>query len=413
MEVATSPGPTTAHVRRSLSLLALSPVPLGALRTGHGLRVHHMLRRLAVRHRITLVHWSEDRDRSNEAGEVASMRVVPCEGPSLAQASGLRRLARAFSLRHPYPSSIPMRETVRMLVASGGFDVVLAFHPALLDLAAEVRGLPVVADFVDEPVLGALRQLRAAGGGLALARLARFAVAAARYERLHCRNVSTCVVVGEDDARWLRRVVSGAVVRVVPNGVDSDYFRPAGTATEPYLLVFTGRMDFPPNIAAVLHFHRRILPRIRRRCPQVRWAVVGAEPVPEVRSLQADPSVTVTGFVEDVRPHLESAAVVVSPLVTGSGIKTKVLEAWAMSRPVVATPLGCTGLRAHDGENLRIAGHPEEFAARVLELFQDPSEAAELGRAGRLTVLRHYDWDSQANRLEGILYDTLERHRGA
>jgi sugar transferase (PEP-CTERM/EpsH1 system associated) len=407
------PHATTPASRGSLRLLVLSPVSLDALRTGHGLRVHHMLKRLAARHRITLVHWDDGGRPTNGAAAEAAMRVVTCVGPTLAPVRGLRRLARALPARDPYPSSIPMRETVERLLATEEFDLVLAFHPALLSVAAAVRRLPAVADFVDEPVLGALRQMRSPGGPLELARLARLAVSAARYERAHCRRVSCCVVVGDDDARWLRRTVPGIRVHVVPNGVNSDYFKPAGIAIEPASLVFTGRMDFGPNIAAALHFHRRILPRIRRSCPQVRWTVVGAEPVARILALGAHPGVTVTGYVEDVRPHLESAAVVVSPLVTGGGIKTKVLEAWAMSRPVVATPLGCAGLRARDGENLRIARHPEAFAVRVLELLQDPGAAAELGRAGRLTVLEHYGWDSQASRLEEILYEALETHRRA
>jgi sugar transferase (PEP-CTERM/EpsH1 system associated) len=413
MGAATGPCSATGPSRGSLAVLVLSPVPHDALRTGHGLRVHHMLRHLAARHRITLVHWNDDRDRSGGVREVTGARIVPCQGPSLTNVTGLRRLARAFPVRQPYPSSLPMREAIERLLATEAFDVVLAFHPALLGLAAEVRSVPVVADFVDEPVLGALRQLRAPRGVLGFTRLARFVASAIRYERANCRKVSCCVVVSDADARCLRRIVPDAVVHVVPNGVDPDYFKPLRSAIEPYSLVFTGRMDFPPNVDGALHFHRRILPKIRASCPQVRWTIVGAEPTARIRTLRADPGVMVTGYVEDVRPHLASAAVVVSPLVTGGGIKTKVLEAWAMSRAVVATSLGCTGLRARDGENIRIADRPADFAVRVLELLYDTGAAAELGRMGRITVLEHYGWDAQASCLERILYEAIEMHRRA
>jgi glycosyltransferase involved in cell wall biosynthesis len=203
-----------------------------------------------------------------------------------------------------------MQETVKGLLAIGDFDAVLAFHPALLGPAATVRGLPVVADFVDEPVLGALRQLRAAGGVLGFARLARFVASAVRYERAHCRHVSCCVVVSDADARCLRRIVPATPVHVVPKGIDFDYFKPSGIAIQPYSLVFTD-------------------------------------------------------------------------------------------------------LRARDGENVRITDHPKQFAARVLEFLHDPLAAAELGRAGRLTVLEHYGWAAQASHLEDILWEPIERQRGA
>jgi sugar transferase (PEP-CTERM/EpsH1 system associated) len=389
----------------------LSPVSLNSLHTGHGLRLYHMLYQLAQRHPITLVHWDDHVHPAKPEGVDASMRVVPCVGPTLTRARGLAHVVRAFALRPPYPSSNSMREALERLLSTEAFDAVLAFHPALLALASGVRGIPFVADVLDEPVLGAIRDLRAAGSALEFARLLRFAASAARYERFHCRCASCCVVVSDDEARWLRRIVPRTPVRVVPNGVDHDYFRPTGAGVDLDSMVFTGRMDFPPNVAGVLHFYRRILPQIRGSRPRAHWTIVGANPSAHIQELQADPGVTVTGYVDDVRPYLESAAVVVSPLVTGGGIKNKVLEAWAMARPVVATRLGCAGLYAHDGENLSIANDPREFAIRVVALLDDPGAAQELGRAGRRTVIERYGWDTQASNLEAVLRDAIERYR--
>jgi glycosyltransferase involved in cell wall biosynthesis len=192
---------------------------------------------------------------------------------------------------------------------------------------------------------------------------------------------------------------------VLPNGVATDFFQPSERVPEPHSLVFVGNLDSAANVAGVHYFYREILPLIRQACPTVRWYVVGANPPPDVLALAADPCVSVTGFLDDVRPYLERASIVVSPMISGSGIKNKVLEAWAMGKAVVSTPLGCAGLRAVDHTNIAIAMGRRKFAELTITLLHRPDLAATLGRAGRQTVERYYSWDAQAARLEAILWD--------
>jgi len=198
-------------------------------------------------------------------------------------------------------------------------------------------------------------------------------------------------------------------VHVTPNGVDATFFGPLDRPERPATIVFTGTMFFRPNVTAVLHFYQQILPLIRREQPDAHFVVVGRDPVPEIAALSADPHVTITGFVDDVRPWLAESCVMVCPMIMGSGIKNKVLEALAMARPVVSTRLGVEALDVTDGRDLRVADSPAEFAAAVLELLGDPAARRRLGQAGRDLVMRRYTWDACAASYDAIYAELATR----
>jgi len=387
-------------------ILALAPALPVCPRDGVALRVHHLLGRLSATHDVTLVHFRAASDRPEVSAVTARMRGVVCDPPGGQQASG-PRLFRAARLPSPYAPSASMDRAVRLLVSAERFDVVLAVHPAVLRHAFVEAGPPVVADLMDEPVLKIWRELHLARRPDTALRLVRRILGLLLYERALCSRAASCVVVGDDEARNLRRIVPTARIQVVPSGVDVDYFRPLDIRTEPHALLFSGNLDYGPNVAAIQYFHRRVWPRVLRGCPGAHWYIVGANPTPPIAALAREAGVSVTGFVPDLRPYLGRAAVVVSPLVSGSGIKTKVLEAWAMGKAVVATPLGCSGLQYQDGRNVALARSPDEFAQTTLTLLRDPARAAALGEAGRQTVCERYRWDTQADRLEAILREVV------
>ncbi len=165
------------------------------------------------------------------------------------------------------------------------------------------------------------------------------------------------------------------------------------------LIVFTGQMDYRPNIDAVTWFARDILPRIRTRRPTARFAIVGRTPTPAVQALAGE-AVIVTGAVDDVRGWLAAADVCVAPLKLARGIQNKVLEAMAMARPVVASAAAAEGID-HAG-TIRVAADAREFAAQVLALLEAPADAADLGRAARAQVLRRYGWDARLAPLDAL-----------
>ncbi len=192
----------------------------------------------------------------------------------------------------------------------------------------------------------------------------------------------------------------------MPNGVDAAYFRPSGLPVNPREIVFSGIMGFPPNIAAALYFAHQVFPRIRASLPECQWSIVGGNPAPQVQAL-ANSNIRVTGFVPDLRSHLEQAAVIVSPLLSGGGIKNKILEAWAMGKAVVATPLGCAGIDTQDGVNLLIARGACEFAAKTVYLLTHPEHARRIGCAAQQWVTTQYSWEEQSALLDCILRDVL------
>ncbi len=213
------------------------------------------------------------------------------------------------------------------------------------------------------------------------------------------RRADAVVCMTDPDAAALRRFCADVPVHVINTGVDLEYFRPSGSPETRPRLVFVGAFQHHPNVDAMLHFCGAVLPRIRSRVPDAEFVIVGSNPPPEVAALAGTPGIEVTGFVEDIRPCMASASVYVVPLRLGVGIRGKILEAWGMGMPVVATPVACAGLRYEQGRNLLVAGTDEAFADQVVELLNDAGLRARLGVEGRRLVENHYGWEASASRL--------------
>ena len=232
-----------------------------------------------------------------------------------------------------------------------------------------------------------------------------------RYEAMVCRLADGVVAVSEADKTALQLLVPGLEVTVVPNGVDVEYYTSADIRPSPLpprSLVFTGKMDFRPNVDAVLWFCHEVLPLVRREMPDVRFYIIGQSPHRRVLRLADDPAVTVTGYVDDVRSYIAGACVYVVPLRIGGGTRLKVLEAMAMGKPIVSTSLGCEGFEGlESGRELSVADTPEEFAQQVIGLFDDASRRERLGRAARRFVEEQYDWRLIVPKLEQV-YEKLD-----
>ncbi|MEM4724063.1 MAG: glycosyltransferase [Candidatus Hadarchaeum sp.] len=223
------------------------------------------------------------------------------------------------------------------------------------------------------------------------------------YEALVCRQAQRVITCSRADADALSRLVPGLKTIILPNGVDTEYYCPDTVTPLPLgsqALVFTGKMDFRPNVDAVLWFSTKVLPIIRQASPDVHFYIVGKNPHPRLTSLRDMPGVTITGFVEDVRPYIAAAAVYVVPLLTGGGTRLKVLEAMAMNKAIVSTTLGCEGIHVVPGQDVVLADEPRDFASQVLALLQDEARRGQLGRAARTFVERYFDWNIVAVSLE-------------
>ncbi len=216
-----------------------------------------------------------------------------------------------------------------------------------------------------------------------------------KFERGICLAADHVLAVSEADAGLLRRLVGGIRVTVVPNGIYVDSYQiSAESAGDGKTLVFTGKMDYRPNVDAALWMAEAILPKIQASEPNVRLFIVGQRPHPRLDRLRGRGDVVITGWVEDIRPYLYRATVYVAPLRMGSGTRFKVLEAMAAGRAVVSTTLGAEGIGATDGHHLVIADAEGDFADAVVNLMRDPERRRQIGLSAREFVRQRYDWSA-------------------
>ncbi|HKP12334.1 MAG TPA: glycosyltransferase [Blastocatellia bacterium] len=233
-----------------------------------------------------------------------------------------------------------------------------------------------------------------------------------RFERETCRQFDAVVAVSAADRDQMRDEFGLRNVYDVPTGVDTEYFRPLGGRTEPAELVFTGSMDWLPNEDGICHFAETTLPLIAEAVPDVKLTVVGRNPTARLLALaEADPRITVTGRVEDVRPYIDRAAAYVVPLRIGGGTRLKIYEAMAMGKPVVSTTVGAEGLPLRDGTDLLLADEPETFARAVARTLADQSLARQLGERARALVCDRFGWQHAAESFVAICDSVVSNAR--
>jgi len=247
---------------------------------------------------------------------------------------------------------------------------------------------------------------------------AREAAALLSFERKIAREFDATLFVSDAEAALFRRLAPESAARVhgVPNGVDCDYFDPARDYADPFPeadlpIVFTGAMDYWPNVDAVTWFAQQVMPLLGDEA-LLRFYIVGSNPSPVVKALAADPRVIVTGRVEDVRPYLAHAVVAVAPLRVARGIQNKVLEAMAMGRPVVASPAALEGIGPEAAKHLICAPSPADFATAVRRVLTDAGSAA-LGAEAARCARDTYGWKRSLGHLEGLLAGPLDNRAKA
>jgi glycosyltransferase involved in cell wall biosynthesis len=399
-----------------MRLLLLAPYPPFPPRGGGALRIYNLLKGLAARHELTLLSFAPDEAALRALGPLRD-RCRVATVPSPPRRSPLRRAAT--TLLSPLPDmalrngSRAYAEALSRVLARERFDVVQAESIEMAGYALAARGLGsrlVLDEFNAEYLLqrrAALADLRRGLGfnpralAGALYSLAQWRKLAS-YERELLDAFDRVLVVSDEDRASLQRLRPRAEPVVVPNGVDTATVRPAAhaEAPRPDSMVFTGTLDYRPNIDALRWFVGEVLPLIRRRRPEARLRIVGRAAGPAVRAL-AGAGVELLGEVPDVAPHIASAAVYVVPMRIGGGSRLKLLEALALEAAVVSTPMGAEGVAGlRDGEQLLLATTPAAFASAVLRLFDDAALRRRLGSTGRAHVVAHYDWSAIIPRLE-------------
>ena len=224
-----------------------------------------------------------------------------------------------------------------------------------------------------------------------------------RYELEVCRSCDMVLTVSEEDKNTLQDMDAAINnIRCVPIGVDIDYFNPVERNADSRNLLSVGTMYWPPNVDSMLYFSREIFPIIKKQVPGCTLTIAGQRPVAAIQSLSADPSISVTGYVDDVRETARDCGAFVVPLRSGSGVRVKILNAMAMGLPIVSTSIGVEGIAVKDGVHALIADSPRDFSEASIKVLQDRDLAQQLGDNGRKLVCEKYSWDAVGKQLLDI-----------
>lgn len=393
----------------SLNILFISPYLPSLIRV----RPYNLIKALAARgHRLTLLALEPPKEDTSGLKALRQwcqkVEIVPL--PRWRPLwNGLQAIPGQTPFQAAYSRSPEMAQMIQRMQASQSFDVVHVEHLRGAELSRAVTKTPIVFDSVDSITL-LFEHVLQAGPTWRSRLLARLDLARTRrYESQFLERFHRVLVTSPRDKEALAKLTTTPALRhqliVLPNGVDLDYFQPIPIPREPATLVFSGKMSYHANVAAALDLATQVMPRVWERLPEARLIIVGKDPAPALLALTADPRITVTGTVPDMRPYLAQATVAMSPIRYGVGIQNKVLEAMAMATPVVSTPQAVSALQVQAGQDVLVADTPEAMARASISLLTDESLRQGLGQAGRRYVEIHHDWNRAAEKLENIYHE--------
>ena len=395
---------------------------------GDKVRSYHLLKHLTAQHRVFLGTFVDD-----PADEVHVERVremcpdlhVERLHPWLAKLRSLTGLLSHQALSVRYYQNAQLQAWVNQTLTEHRIDAVVVFSAVMaqyIEVRPGANSPPLLVDFVD--VDSAKWTQYAPVHRWPLSWLyRREGVQLLAYERTVAKRSVRSIFVTENESDLFRKaaIESADKVLTISNGVDAEYFSPDPARASPFAsylaepketaIVFTGAMDYWPNIDAVTWFACDIMPVLRQHWPRLRLYIVGRNPPPVVLALDSE-TVVVTGTVGDVRPYLQYAALVVAPLRVARGIQNKILEAMAMARPVVASHSCAKAITARMGDELVGAFDKADFVREIDALLKNPERAAVMGQLARKRVLNSFSWPAHLGLIDPYLgVQTLDRDK--
>lgn len=378
---------------------------------GDKLKIFQLARRLAGKHELHLITFIQDEEDRNYLPELeryfTKIHLVG-QRPirSVLQAMLAFFKPEPFQIR--YFRNSKMHLAIHDLLLREHFDVVHVQHLRMAQYWENQQQIPRILDLPDAYSLYWQRR-KEAGSGLSkwFATLEQRKVA--RYEAV-LKKFDRVLVCSAEDQQWLVEKQHIDHVNLLPNGVDLQQFDgPEHDYSLHQHILFTGNMDYAPNVDAVLYFAQSVFPEIRRVYPDVRFIIAGQRPVKKVRALAGE-HIVVTGFVKDLKSCYQQAGIVVAPLRFGAGTQNKVLEAMAMGVPVVSGTVGFKGLNIQAGEGAFLAESAQTFSEYCIRLLGDQALRERVGKAGRQAIRSQFDWEVIAERLEAHLHAVLRPH---
>jgi len=378
-----------------LFLSQILPYPLDS---GPRIRTFFVLKHLTANYDITLVAFIRSEDEMKNVGPLSELCQVH---PVLFERSLTRDATMALRslitgepfmiIRH---QSERMRQTIKDLMAAQDFDLI---HVDQIKTAQYVEGITTLPRLIDKHnvyahIVKGVAEEKGSPFKRWLARLEWPKLA--RYEGRVCREFDHVLAVTEEDKQALAQLAgTPCSITVVPIATAPDTVGVVQRQPDARDIVSVGSMFYPPNVEGVLWFADEVYPLIKAQLPDVKLYLIGSRPARAIRRLgERDPSIVVTGYVEDLAPYLARSAVMIAPLHFGSGMRVKILDSLARGMPLVSTPFGCQGIHVTHDENILIADAPEDFAAMVQQVIEDRDVANRLATNGRRLMETEYHW---------------------
>lgn len=394
-----------------MRILIISAFPPYPLTRGSSIRIFNLakeLRKKAEVKFLSLASSAQEMDALRDLQDLFPVDIVPFE-----LKRNLKIHIRYFFSFHPYYRNVvfskELAAKVKDLTSREKFDVVQVEGLWIAHLLDQIRlGLRVLDNHNVQTLY--FKRLCNYSSARPKERILSFfdMLKLPRYERTYSERYDVCLCVSKVDLKLLTNMAPTAHYRVVNNGVDTEFFRPVPYDLYSKSVVHVGYYNNPNNVDAVVWFARKVFPLVLRQVPEAVFKIVGAEAPPAVRALDQG-NTQVMGYIDDVRPIVQNAAVFVVPLRAGSGTRLKILEAMAQGKPIVSTSIGAEGLDLKDGEDVVIANTETELATSIVELLENPELVERIGKNARRTVEDKYSWAS----IGADLYDFYARLTGA
>ena len=388
-----------------MKILILVNQPPWPLCYGDRLHIYELCRRLAGQHELMMLAWRSD--KANDRNQIDVPERPPFEFPCHVYPG-------SFKQNQALPQPVRLMRAERYFGIDAGFvayalskasewkpDVVLGMGFQSLSCLARIKDVPTVCDMIDDGILHAWLELRHGKTSGWWGRL-KCLLATMMYERKLAKQLSAITVVSETDRRVCARYTGHPHVLAIPHGTDCDHYAPTDAPVDDNQIVFWGSLTFEPNIGAILYFAEQVWPIVKKQRPELCWTIMGRGWCDQLQPVKELPGVDFLGQVDDVRPHVAPAAVVVVPMLSGAGIKNKIMEAWAMGKPVLCTRRALGDLPGEHGENVWLADSPNTLADGLLQLLNNRELREKIGRSASKTAVEKCSWDVAARQLEQV-----------
>ena len=381
---------------------------------GDKVRSYHLLKHLAASHNVYLGTFVDDSDDMQYLPVVREMCAGLCAvplSPVVAKLRSLWGLLNREPLTLAYYRDAGLRRWIAATRSKQHMDGIVVFSSAMaqyVPIGGSHAEIPLLIDLVDVDSAKWTQYADQHRWPMSWV-YRREGTTLLKFERAQVARASKSFLVTERECGLFLQHApeSAGSIEVIGNGVDSDYYAPDPLRASPFQpgqvpLVFTGAMDYWPNIDAAVWFCHEVMPLLYQRWPNLHFVIVGRNPPTAIQSL-ASATVTVTGTVPDVRPYLQHAAVVVAPMRIARGVQNKILEAMAMARPVVAASQCVTAIDELARSDLFPALDVQDYVDQIAGLLLDQDSASAAGQRGRQCVVRHYSWSARLSAMDKYL----------